>query len=48
MSIDDLVGACSQKFKKKNIEIVSTLYNHSNNRNAQSKKVLEYLILCKY
>ena len=48
MSIDDLINICSQKFKKKNIEIVSTHYNHSNNRNTQSKKVLEYLILCKY
>lgn len=48
MSIEEIVRECTKVFKEKNVNVVSTKYNHSNNRNTQTKKVLEYLILCKY
>ena len=47
MSIDDLIDACKKEYDKKNINVISHDYTHSNNRNSSPKKVLEYLILCK-
>lgn len=47
MSIDYMVQLAKNTFGGNNIEIVSEEYEHSNNRNADTKKVLEYLVLCK-
>lgn len=45
--IDSLVHSCKTAFSSGNVEVVSLDYKHSNNRNSEQKKVVEYLILCK-
>lgn len=45
--IDSLVSACTNTFSTSNVEVASLDYQHSNNRNSEQKKVVEYLILCK-
>lgn len=45
--IDSLVHSCKTAFSSANVEVVSLDYKHSNNRNSEQKKVVEYLILCK-
>lgn len=47
MSINDLIATCSSSFGSKNVEVATSDYTHSNNRNSSPKKVIEYLILCK-
>ena len=47
MSIEELVYLAENIFGKNKVQIVEEEYEHSNNRNASTKKVLEYLILCK-
>ena len=47
MSIEQIEKACIETFGRSNVDIVSVDYLHSNNRNAATKKVLEYLVLCK-
>lgn len=47
MSIEEIISACEIKYGNKNVIVKSTDYSHSNNRNTQAKKVLEYLVLCK-
>lgn len=45
--IDSLVHSCRTAFSSANVEVASLDYKHSNNRNSEQKKVVEYLILCK-
>lgn len=45
--IDSLVLSCKNAFSVSNVEVASLDYQHSNNRNSEQKKVVEYLILCK-
>lgn len=47
MNIQDLIDSCKNEFTDKNVNVVSLEHEHSNNRNSEQKKVLEYLILCK-
>lgn len=47
MNIDELIGICERVYGKSNCNVITEEYQHSNNRNAQAKKVLEYLIVCK-
>ena len=47
MSIDSLVSLCAKRFGVSNVEVHSCEYTHSNNRNSEQKKVLEYLVVCK-
>lgn len=45
--IESLVSSCISTFTTSNVDVVSLDYQHSNNRNSEQKKVVEYLILCK-
>ena len=45
MSIDEIIEKCKEYFEDKVI-VKSIDYKHSNNRNSETKKVLEYLIIC--
>jgi len=47
MSIESLIAICTERFGSKNVDIHSCEYTHSNNRNSEHKKVLEYLVVCK-
>jgi len=47
MSIEQIISACEKIFGHSNVKVESVDYSHSNNRNKQTKKVLEYLVLCK-
>ncbi|WP_194841697.1 DNA adenine methylase [Clostridium butyricum] len=47
MSIDSIIKTAEQTFGCRNVDILTEEYEHSNNRNANTKKVLEYLIICK-
>ncbi len=47
MSIQEIIFTCENTFGKPNVKVESIDYTHSNNRNSQSKKVLEYLVMCK-
>lgn len=47
MKIDDIIQTAKNYFTVSNIEVKTIDYSHSNNRNSEAKKVLEYLILCK-
>lgn len=47
MSIDSIIDLAIRIFGKEKVQILTEEYEHSNNRNANTKKVLEYLILCK-
>lgn len=48
MNIDDLIARCRNIYGYKNVEVSTTDYLHSNNRNEQAKNVLEYMIICKF
>lgn len=47
MSIEDIVKNCKQISGSDNVEIAMMDYDHSNNRNSSSKKVIEYLVMCR-
>lgn len=47
MSIDAIIDLAMVTFGIDNVQILTEEYEHSNNRNMDTKKVLEYLILCK-
>lgn len=47
MDINGIINSCKNEFKSKNVKVISQNYQHSNNRNSEQKKVLEYLIICK-
>jgi len=47
MSIDSLVSMCAERFGTRKVDVHSCEYTHSNNRNSEQKKVLEYLVVCK-
>jgi len=47
MSIEALIALCTEKFGISSVDVHSSEYTHSNNRNSEQKKVLEYLIICK-
>lgn len=47
MSIEEIISACKIRYGNKNVIVESMDYSHSNNRNTQAKKVLEYLIVCR-
>ena len=47
MQVDELIRECAKVYGAPKVEAICTDYTHSNNRNSESKKVLEYLILCK-
>lgn len=47
MSVDEIVAYCQLIFGRDSVSIVTKDYLHSNHRNSESKKVLEYLIICK-
>lgn len=46
MSIDDLIELCEKEFGIDKVHVKKVNYQHSNNRNSETKKVLEYLIIC--
>ncbi|HCF38347.1 MAG TPA: hypothetical protein DER56_04625 [Thermosipho africanus] len=48
MDIEDIIGTAEIKFGRNNVKVLTEEYEHSNNRNKDTKKVLEYLIVCKY
>lgn len=47
MSIEALISLCTEQFGISNVDVHSCDYTHSNNRNSEQKKVLEYLVVCK-
>lgn len=47
MDINTIINMAKYSFGENNVEIITEEYQHSNNRNSSTKKVLEYLILCK-
>lgn len=46
MDIADLISSCRKFYPEENVHVEEKQYKHSNNRNSESKKVLEYLIIC--
>lgn len=46
MDIDDLINACILIYGEAKVKVHKINYKHSNNRNSESKKVFEYLIIC--
>jgi len=46
MDIDDLIALCKKYYSAAKVHILTQDYEHSNNRNSKTKKVLEYLIIC--
>lgn len=46
MSIDELIESCKKEFGTDKVHVKKVNYQHSNNRNSETKKVLEYLIIC--
>lgn len=46
MNIDDLIDLCKKYYSSSNVHVFTRNYQHSNNRNSETKKVLEYLIIC--
>lgn len=47
MRIEDIIELAQSLFGMGNVKVKTEEYEHSNNRNSDSKKVLEYLILCR-
>ncbi|HEY5587687.1 MAG TPA: DNA adenine methylase [Candidatus Paceibacterota bacterium] len=47
MSIDSIVETAEQVFGRRYVDVFTEEYEHSNNRNTDTKKVLEYLIVAK-
>jgi adenine-specific DNA methylase len=46
MNIDDLIDMCKKHYSNSKVKVKKHAYEHSNNRNSETKKVLEYLIIC--
>lgn len=46
MDIEDLISKCKEYYPADNVHVLTQNYEHSNNRNSEMKKVLEYLIIC--
>lgn len=46
MNINDLIDMCKKHYSDKKVKVKTFAYEHSNNRNSETKKVLEYLIIC--
>ena len=46
MDIEDLIKVCKKYYPSNRIHVKKVKYKHSNNRNPEHKKVLEYLIIC--
>ena len=46
MDIDDLINSCKKYYPADRVHVKNVKYEHSNNRNSEHKKVLEYLIIC--
>lgn len=46
MNIDDLIDVCKKYYSADRVVVKKQDYKHSNNRNSESKRVLEYLIIC--
>lgn len=46
MDIKDLIAVCKRFYSEKYVHIRTQDYEHSNNRNSATKKVIEYLIIC--
>ena len=46
MDIDDLISSCKKYYSADRVHVKNVKYEHSNNRNSEHKKVLEYLIIC--
>lgn len=47
LDIATLIEKCKEYFGDNGVKVETVPYEHSNNRNSTSKKVLEYLIVCK-
>ena len=43
MNIDDLIAMCKKHYSNSKVKVKKHAYEHSNNRNSETKKVLEYL-----
>lgn len=46
MDIDDLIAMCRSYYSDNRVKVMTQDYKHSNNRNSETKSVLEYLIIC--
>lgn len=46
MDIDELIALCKKYYSASKVHAITQDYEHSNNRNSETKKVLEYLIIC--
>lgn len=46
MDIDSLINVCNNVYSHNKVHVLTINYEHSNNRNSESKKVIEYLIIC--
>ena len=46
MDIADLIEVCKKYYPSNRVHVKKVKYEHSNNRNSEHKKVLEYLIIC--
>ena len=46
MNIEDLINLCKKIYSEQKVRVEKNEYTHSNNRNSETKKVLEYLIIC--
>lgn len=46
MDIEDLIDLCKRYYSPSKVHALTQDYEHSNNRNSETKKVLEYLIIC--
>ncbi len=47
MNVDELILSCTDCFGKDNVQVKTYDYKHSNHRNSEKKKVIEYLICCR-
>ncbi len=46
MSIEQIISYCQEVYGEDFVKVATQDYSHSNHRNSQAKKVLEYLIIC--
>lgn len=46
MDIEELIQMCKKYYSDEKVKVMTQDYKHSNNRNSESKKVIEYLIIC--
>ena len=47
MDINQLIEFCKSIYDLSNVSVLSLDYKHSNHRNHEQKRVLEYLIICR-